>query len=87
VRACAAVVVLCVPLYKLRAWMLGAYNAGMTKGDYAFIYVSSELMTPNVYSQLTSASLWQQNNGDDVKIKRVMQSMLIVSEKVTNVYL
>jgi len=72
------VVLLCVPLSQLRAWMTAVYDAGMATGDYAFIYVDPDLQTPTAQAQLTSQSLWQQNSVNDSKVKQAMQSVLIV---------
>lgn len=64
---------------ELRNWSLAAYNKGMYKGDYAFIYVNQQTATEEIYTKITNVSFYSVGDGNDVKAQKSLQNFFIVS--------
>lgn len=73
-----AVIILSVPVSELRNWALAAYTSNMYSGDYVFLYVNQQTATEDVYKQLTSPSLYVQNNVDDENARKALRSFFLV---------
>ena len=74
------VVVLAAPKEDRRRFMLQAYDAGMTKGDYVFYTID---MLPDE-EVIDPESVWKGNDGRDAEARDAFESVFHVRNKVSN---
>jgi len=72
------VVVLAAPKEDRRRFMLHAYDAGMTKGDYVFYTID---MLPDE-EVIDPESVWKGNDGRDAEARDAFESVFHVSHTV-----
>ena len=75
------VVILCVPFNELSTWMLGAYTAGITSGDYVFIHVNAQVPSQTEYKHFLYPSSWITTS----EVQKAAMSLLMVRHNVQQV--
>ncbi len=74
-----AVIILSVAIDELRNWTLAAIDAGLTNGEYVFIYVNQLLPDRARFDFITSTAFYTTGDGRDEEVKNALSSFLIVS--------
>ena len=60
-------------------WALGAYNSGMYKGDYVWVYLNQQTADPVLFSKITSKDFYLEGDDDDEKVLRALTNFFLVS--------
>ncbi|KAI0242808.1 Atrial natriuretic peptide receptor 1 [Lamellibrachia satsuma] len=87
-----AVIILCVPLDELHAWMVAARAGDMHRGDYVFIYTSQETLSEARVRHITNRQFWHKQDGTDEEVRAAYENLIMVFTKTmafgtTNDYL